>query len=166
MPLATPNVVSAAGPLTGSDRGARGAGGGRPDRARPSARYPEPRPEMVSPRARKTVRRLRSGSFYVTVRKDSGTVRNPALSSRNDPQGRRHRLEPDAFVLTHILAVNLEGHRPGRGEGHFGLVVQGQHATFAGRAGGGQHVAERAERADRPHAAQGKQVEAGIEPGL
>jgi hypothetical protein len=49
----------------------------------------------------------------------------------DDPQRIWNRPEPDALVLAHVLAVDLERDRPGRPQGQFGLVMQGQDAATA-----------------------------------
>src|ERR1700733_3152133 len=61
---------------------------------------------------------------------------------RNDPQGIRNRPEVDAFVLAHVLAVDLEREGPARSQRQLSLIVEGQDAAAARWPARGQHLVD------------------------
>ena len=87
--------------------------------------------------------------------------------SRDYPKGLRYRPEAHLFLLTDILAVDLECHWPVGCQGETGLVMQGKDAGATGLAAGGcQHLAQGPDCGDRPEAAHGEQVKSGVEASL
>src|ERR1700683_4003526 len=113
--------------------------------------------------------------FWRSARNGTGVPRyRPPETARwcrgralcNDPQGIRNRPELDAFVLAHVLAVDLEREGPARSQRQLGLIVECQDAAAARWPGRRQHLIDGADRAYRPQAAQREHVEAGVEGSL